>query len=66
MIGSNVESEQVRAWEEELQAANRRLAQSEYALQTLQIEYRNLLEQLTAEREHAERLAALADRFGAR
>lgn len=66
MIRSNVESEQVPVWEAELQAANRRLAQSEHALQALQIEYRNLLEQLTAEREHAERLAALADRFGAR
>ena len=39
---------------------------TEHALQTLQTEYQNLVEQLTAERAHAERLAALADRFGAR
>ncbi|HEX9074738.1 MAG TPA: hypothetical protein VF932_03125 [Anaerolineae bacterium] len=66
MIRSNVELEQVRVWTEALQAANRQLAQSEHELQTLQVEYRNLLEQLTTERARAERLAALAERFGVR
>lgn len=66
MIRSNVELEQVRAWTEALQAANRQLAQSEHELQTLQVEYRNLLEQLTTERARSERLAALAERFGVR
>lgn len=66
MIRSNVELEQVRVWTEALQAANRQLAQSEHELQTLQVEYRNLLEQLTTERARSERLAALAERFGVR
>ena len=66
MIRSNVELEQGRAWTEALQAANRQLAQSEHELQTLQVEYRNLLEQLTTERARSERLAALAERFGVR
>ncbi len=66
MIRSNVELEQVRVWTEALQAAHLQLAQSEHELQTLQVEYRNLLEQLTIERARSERLAALAERFGVR
>jgi septal ring factor EnvC (AmiA/AmiB activator) len=65
VIRSNVE-DQVRKWTEALQAAHHQLAQSEHELQTLQVEYRNLLEQLAAERARSERLASLAERFGVR
>ena len=58
--------EQDRIWSEALEAASQQLARREADLRILQAENKSLMQQLADERRRAERLAALADRFGVR
>ncbi len=67
MQPSNADLErQIRERTEALEAAYRQLARRESDLRTLQQQYASLVEQLAAERQRAQGLVELSNRFGVR
>ena len=57
---------QIQERTETLETVRRQLAQREKDLRTLQAQYQALLDEYRAERQRAEKLSELSDRFGLR
>ena len=67
MQPSNADLErQIRERTEALEAAYRQLARRESDLRSLQQQYASLVEQLAVERQRAQQLVELSNRFGVR